>query len=202
MDVIPPFEFYSDGEKIVFPGQNWTPEGQEFLQNDCELPVVVPPNPVVNVTVDQCHGPGGVVPTKVLVTVGSLVVDNMYGLRVTGPEEFTDTTLFLASADSMQFTVTIGGPGDYLAEVGSEGEVPLYAQQAFTVNAKCEVPVPPAPKPPAPATPKPPVLVDAGISSAGVSNTTGAGVGIAGLILVISGSTLLLLRGAKRFTSQ
>ena len=47
-DVIPPYPYLdTDGNVQVFPGYNWTPEGQAIYENGCEPPAPPRPTPVV-----------------------------------------------------------------------------------------------------------------------------------------------------------
>lgn len=191
LDIIPPFDFVSDGVPYMFTGQNWDEYGQELLRNNCLQTVPEVPAPEVTVTVNQCHGPGGVVPTSVLVKASALEVEDNYTLRVTGPAGLDESTPFTATAAAMEFTQAISGPGEYVATVTSGSEEPLVGEAAFTVNPKCATP----PVTPPAANPTPPALVNTGTSSAG---TAGPATPVAAAILLAIGGGALLAASARR----
>lgn len=183
-DIIPPFSYFDGESPVEFLGQNWDEHGQMLLRNDCEELV---PVPVVNVDIVQCTGPNGVVPSTVLVTIGSLVVGDDYTLLLNGPMGLAESTPFTATAETMEFEQAVNGPGDFVAEVSSDSEDPVMDMQAFTVNPQCAVKTPPVVTT---SSPKPPMLVSTGVD--------GEGPNLAAAILLLAGGSLLTAAGVRR----
>lgn len=54
-DIIPPFTYTDRGEVESFPGQNWNPDTELVLLNNCGVPAVKPPPPDPVEKVSLCH---------------------------------------------------------------------------------------------------------------------------------------------------
>lgn len=95
---------------------------QEFSVNECPKPPKYE-NPVVEVSVDQCVPPNGVVPTSVAITISKLNHRFTYMLEVTGPDGFFEEMEVTPGEDGTAFIeLPVPGPGDYVATVtGTRG---------------------------------------------------------------------------------
>lgn len=98
---------------------------QVFSVSECPKPPKPPKpeNPVVEVSVDQCVPPNGVVPSSVAITVTELNHRFNYWMEVTGPDGFFEEMEVTPGEDGSFFVeLPVPGPGDYVATVtGTRG---------------------------------------------------------------------------------
>ncbi|MGK0716169.1 hypothetical protein ACR5KS_08920 [Leucobacter sp. W1153] len=160
-DIIPPFEYKNKGKPAYFAGQNLTEGNLAIWNNDCEEIKPPPPNPVVQVTVDQCVTPYGEVPGSVEVAVSSLVNKFTYTLVVTGPGgSYFETPLNPAEGGASVW-VDINGPGSYVATVTgvkSKHDSSIEKKPSVTVTGSQEFFVNECPRPPKPPKPEQPMV--------------------------------------------
>jgi hypothetical protein len=62
-DIIPPYSADTDDGPFLYPGLNWTAEGQAIFKNDCQLPVAVPTASLATVTDAPSASVPGVTPS-------------------------------------------------------------------------------------------------------------------------------------------